>query len=126
MTGWLLALTLARSMDAATSVYALQQPGLTEGVKWMPNSPAGQIALQAGVATGQVWFLQKMKLLIAQIVPDDDEVERPRLGDLFQPQQAAVKSACPFEIGDQHRDVIDLCNLKTGHDPSLQIPITIH
>jgi uncharacterized protein (DUF2237 family) len=60
MTGWLLALALARSMDAATSVYALQQPGLKEGVKWMPNSPAGQIAVQAGVATGQLWFLNKL------------------------------------------------------------------
>ncbi len=60
MSGWLLALALARSMDAATSVYALQQPGLKEGVKWMPNSPAGQIAIQAGVATGQLWFLNKL------------------------------------------------------------------
>lgn len=60
MTPWLIALALARSMDAATSVYALQQPGLKEGVKWMPEHPAGQIAIQAGVATGQIWVLNKI------------------------------------------------------------------
>jgi hypothetical protein len=56
MTPWLIALALARSLDAASSAYALQQPGLAEGVAWMPKTATGQIALQAGITTGQVYL----------------------------------------------------------------------
>lgn len=55
MTPYLLALILARSLDAASSAYALHQPGLAEGVPWMPQTVRGQIVVQAGLTTGQAW-----------------------------------------------------------------------
>jgi hypothetical protein len=60
MTPWLIALVLARSLDATSSAIALQNQNLTEGVPWMPQTAKGHIALQAGVAAGQVWYLNKL------------------------------------------------------------------
>ncbi len=60
MTPWLIALAIARALDAGSSAYALQQPGLAEGVKWMPKTATGQIALQAGMTAGQVYVYSRI------------------------------------------------------------------
>lgn len=60
MTPWLIALALARSLDAASSAYALQQPGLAEGVPWMPQSAKGQLMVQGGMAAGQIYLYSRI------------------------------------------------------------------
>jgi hypothetical protein len=62
MTPFLLALILARSLDATSSAIALQHPNLAEGVPWMPQTATGHIALQAGISAGQVWYLSKLSV----------------------------------------------------------------
>jgi hypothetical protein len=59
MTPWLLALILARSLDATSTVIALQDPRLVEAVPWMPRHPATVVAVQGGAAAVQVWVLRK-------------------------------------------------------------------
>mgnify|MGYP003395210285 CR=1 FL=1 len=51
--------------------------------------------------------------------PAPGEVERPRPGDLLQPQHVAVETPAAFDIGDEDRDVIDQGYADSRHGMSL-------
>jgi hypothetical protein len=50
--------------------------------------------------------------------PQDGEVEGARLGDLLQAEDVAVEAAAAGEVGDDHRDVVDVGDVEAGHEPS--------
>jgi hypothetical protein len=58
---------------------------------------------------------QQVDVLVAQVEPDDDEVERPRLGNLLQAEHVAVEPPAPLHVGDDDRNMVELCHLETGH-----------
>jgi len=62
MTPWLTALIIARALDASSSIVALQNPLLKEGIPWMPSRPVGIVAVQGGITASQIYFLHKLSL----------------------------------------------------------------
>src|SRR5436190_7605002 len=55
---------------------------------------------------------QQVQVLIAQVEPDDHEVESPRLVDLLQAEYVMIKAPAALDVGDNHGTMVDLLDLK--------------
>lgn len=60
MKGWLLALVIARSLDAASTCLALQKYRAAERNPLLPSSCSAAVAAEGSLATFQVWGLSRM------------------------------------------------------------------
>src|SRR5262245_59058893 len=57
-----------------------------------------------------------MQVGAAEVVPDRHEVESARSGNLVQAEKVAVKVTAPRDVGDQHRNVVDMGDWES-HQP---------
>src|SRR5262249_45657522 len=62
-------------------------------------------------------FEQQMNVLIAQVIPDNDEIKSARARNLFEAQDTTVESSAALYVGDDHRAMIDGVNGE-GHEGS--------
>ena len=62
-------------------------------------------------------FLQEVQLLTAEVEPEGDEVERPRLGDLAEAEHVPVERPTALDVDDQDRDVIDSSDIHASTRP---------
>jgi hypothetical protein len=58
---------------------------------------------------------QQMQVLVAQVEPEDDEVEGARPGNLLQAQQIAIEAPASLHVGDDDGYMIDLTDFEVGH-----------
>jgi hypothetical protein len=59
MTGWLIALALARGLDAGTTLVGISRGG-RETIAWMPEHPVFVVSVQAGATAGQALLLTRL------------------------------------------------------------------
>src|SRR5262249_28329622 len=83
----------------------------------VPSGPGISDAQGEMSRTDTVCFVleQQVQVLIAEVEPDDDEIERARLVDLLEPEDVAVKPAAALDVGDDDGTVVDLSDLHGGH-----------
>jgi hypothetical protein len=62
---------------------------------------------------------QQVELLVAEVEPEGDEVERPRLGDFLEAEHVAIELSAPLDIGDQNGNVIDLRHFQWHFPPRI-------
>jgi hypothetical protein len=72
------------------------------------GDPEGKVPRTDGV---RLRLQQQVQVLTAQVEPDGDEVERRRRWDFLEPEHVPVEPPAPFDVRDEHGDVIEVRDL---------------